>query len=244
MTDPGTGDAARARLRQSLAATSADYTFSHVFPPLTAQAEFFTKTTLPLVRDLLVQGRNGLLFAYGVTNSGKTYTVQGGAQEGSAGILPRTLDVIFNSIEGMQSDGNVSVDIPELVCTPAKRECNSSFGPSVSMALSQTIGPPRRMPPLPRCARNPHSRLCSTNFPRTAMLRPHLAQMSTPLSFLSTGTMSTRSGSHMLRSTMRRSTIYSHPPPVVAAVATWAAGRRASRGQPQQAPRSCSVGER
>ena len=119
MTDPGTGDAARARLRQSLASTSADYTFSHVFPPLTAQAEFFTKTTLPLVRDLLVQGRNGLLFAYGVTNSGKTYTVQGSAQEGSAGILPRTLDVIFNSIEGMQSDGNVGIHNSELVCTPA-----------------------------------------------------------------------------------------------------------------------------
>lgn len=39
---------------------------------------------------------SGLLFAYGITNSGKTYTVDG--EGGQAGILPRSLDVIFNSI--------------------------------------------------------------------------------------------------------------------------------------------------
>ncbi|KAG1828601.1 P-loop containing nucleoside triphosphate hydrolase protein [Suillus subalutaceus] len=58
-------------------------TFSHVFLPETQQAEFFAKTTLPLVRDLL-DGQNGLLFAYGVTNSGKTYTIQGGNGPDSA----------------------------------------------------------------------------------------------------------------------------------------------------------------
>ncbi|KAI0768620.1 P-loop containing nucleoside triphosphate hydrolase protein [Trametes elegans] len=82
---------------------SSIYTFSHVFPPDTQQPEFFSKTTLPLVRDVL-EGRNGLLFTYGVTNSGKTYTIQGGNTQGSAGILPRTLDVIFNSIEGLHGD--------------------------------------------------------------------------------------------------------------------------------------------
>lgn len=82
------------------------YTFSHVFPHDTQQADFFKKTTLPLVLDLL-EGRNGLLFTYGVTNSGKTYTIQGGTAEGTAGILPRTLDVIFNSIEGLHGDDRV-----------------------------------------------------------------------------------------------------------------------------------------
>lgn len=60
------------------------------------------------MKDVL-EGQNGLLFAYGVTNSGKTYTVQGGSEQGSAGILPRTLDVIFNSVEGLQGDGRVSM---------------------------------------------------------------------------------------------------------------------------------------
>lgn len=78
-----------------------------MFPPATVQEEFFSRTTLPLVRDLL-DGQNGLLFAYGVTNSGKTYTIQGGGEPGSAGILPRSLDVLFNSIDGLHSDGRVS----------------------------------------------------------------------------------------------------------------------------------------
>lgn len=105
MTDPssdGRGTYYRASTTPSLI-----YKFSHVFLPSTQQADFFAKTTLPLVQDLL-NGQNSLLFAYGVTNSGKTYTIQGGIEPGSGGILPRTLDVIFNSIEGLQSDGRVS----------------------------------------------------------------------------------------------------------------------------------------
>ena len=87
--------------------TSSTYTFTHVFQPTAQQPEFFAKTTLPLVRGLL-DGEDGLLFAYGVTNSGKTYTMQGGSQESSAGILPRTIDVLFNSIEGLQGGSKVS----------------------------------------------------------------------------------------------------------------------------------------
>ena len=109
MTDPNSADSPF-RFRTSAASSSSIYAFSHVFPPSTKQSEFFTRTTLPLVRDVL-NSQNALLFAYGVTNSGKTYTVQGGGgkgkKEGSAGILPRTLDVIFNSIEGLQGDGRV-----------------------------------------------------------------------------------------------------------------------------------------
>lgn len=58
------------------------------------------------MRDLL-NGENGLVFAYGVTNSGKTYTIQGGSSKGSAGLLPRTLDVIFNSLDGLHSEAHV-----------------------------------------------------------------------------------------------------------------------------------------
>jgi hypothetical protein len=44
--------------------------------------------------------KNGLLFTYGVTGSGKTHTMQGSPQEG--GLLPRAIDVIFNSMEELQ----------------------------------------------------------------------------------------------------------------------------------------------
>ncbi|KAJ3994947.1 kinesin-like protein [Lentinula boryana] len=92
------------RFRSSSVTPSSTYTFSRVFPPNTTQGDFFTNTTLPLVRDVL-EGQNALLFTYGVTNSGKTYTVQGDSSRGSAGILPRSLDVIFNSIEGLHGSG-------------------------------------------------------------------------------------------------------------------------------------------
>ncbi|KIK98327.1 hypothetical protein PAXRUDRAFT_823970 [Paxillus rubicundulus Ve08.2h10] len=106
MTDPSSDGRGAFGLhyRASMTPPSSIYRFSHVFLPATQQADFFAKTTLPLVRGLL-DGQNGLLFAYGVTNSGKTYTIQGANTPGSGGILPRTLDVIFNSIDGLHSDG-------------------------------------------------------------------------------------------------------------------------------------------
>jgi hypothetical protein len=47
------------------------------------------------VEDFL-QGRNQLLFTYGATCSGKTFTIQGETE--NPGILPRALDVLFNTI--------------------------------------------------------------------------------------------------------------------------------------------------
>ena len=41
--------------------------------------EVFQRVGLPLVEDLL-EGKNGLLFTYGVTGSGKTHTMQGTLQ--------------------------------------------------------------------------------------------------------------------------------------------------------------------
>lgn len=75
------------------------FTFSHVFPESTTQKEFFGATMLKMVQDF-IEGQNCLVFAYGVTNSGKTYTIQGNPQD--AGVLPRALDVLFNSISGKQ----------------------------------------------------------------------------------------------------------------------------------------------
>ncbi len=56
----------------------------------------------------------GLLFAYGITNSGKTYTVNGEPEQ--AGILPRSLDVIFNSMTDVQTPRYVRP--PELYKNP------------------------------------------------------------------------------------------------------------------------------
>lgn len=48
----------------------------------------------------------GLLFAYGITNSGKTYTINGEPEE--AGVLPRSLDIVFNTIADVQAPKFVS----------------------------------------------------------------------------------------------------------------------------------------
>ncbi|XP_068090878.1 kinesin-like protein KIF20A [Hyperolius riggenbachi] len=75
------------------------FTFSKIFGPETTQAEFFDGTIKDLVH-FFCQGQNVLVFTYGVTNAGKTFTIQGAPKDG--GILPRSLDVIFGHIEGQQ----------------------------------------------------------------------------------------------------------------------------------------------
>ncbi|XP_060828110.1 kinesin-like protein KIF23 [Bombus pascuorum] len=74
--------------------------FSHIFGPNSSQGEVFYVVALPLVRNL-INGKNSLLFTYGVTGSGKTYTMSGNLHD--AGIMPRSLDVIFNSIANYQT---------------------------------------------------------------------------------------------------------------------------------------------
>eukprot|EP00095_Tigriopus_kingsejongensis_P010559 maker-scaffold421_size176100-snap-gene-0.31 protein:Tk10559 transcript:maker-scaffold421_size176100-snap-gene-0.31-mRNA-1 annotation:"golgin subfamily a member 4-like" len=71
------------------------YSFTKIFSPETDQAGLFQEMVLPRVRDFL-EGSNQLVFTYGATSSGKTYTIQGSSQD--PGILPRALDVIFNSV--------------------------------------------------------------------------------------------------------------------------------------------------
>jgi len=120
------------RYRPTPAATTANYTFTQIFKPDTQQDAFFQRSTLPLIRDLL-SGESALLYAYGVTNSGKTYTIQGGVEEGDAGLLPRSIDVIFNSISGLQSDrplrptGVASVEIDHTASEQSRAGILDSF---------------------------------------------------------------------------------------------------------------------
>ncbi|XP_038629166.1 kinesin-like protein KIF20B isoform X1 [Scyliorhinus canicula] len=72
------------------------FTFNHVYGPETKQVEVFGAVK-PLIEDVL-NGQNCLVFTYGVTNAGKTYTFQG--PDNDMGILPRSLSVLFKSIEG------------------------------------------------------------------------------------------------------------------------------------------------
>ncbi|XP_029420894.1 kinesin-like protein KIF23 isoform X5 [Nannospalax galili] len=76
------------------------YSFKQVFGTHTTQKELFDVVANPLVDDL-IHGKNGLLFTYGVTGSGKTHTMTG--SPGDGGLLPRCLNMIFNSIGSFQA---------------------------------------------------------------------------------------------------------------------------------------------
>ncbi|KAM7374276.1 hypothetical protein PAMP_006944 [Pampus punctatissimus] len=73
------------------------FSFSKIFGPETTQQQFYECTMKKMVKDVL-QGENRLLYTYGVTNSGKTYTIQGTGRE--SGLLPRALVSLFRKLQG------------------------------------------------------------------------------------------------------------------------------------------------
>ncbi|XP_049614598.1 kinesin-like protein KIF20A isoform X3 [Syngnathus scovelli] len=77
--------------------TAQRFTFTQVFGPDASQRKVFEGSVRGLVRDVL-HGENCLLFTYGVTNAGKTFTFLGPEHDG--GLLPRCLWLLFNSVEG------------------------------------------------------------------------------------------------------------------------------------------------
>lgn len=62
------------------------YEFTKIFPANTKQGQMFDECVLPLITDIFNKKKNALVFSYGVTNSGKTYTIIG--QPNEEGMLP------------------------------------------------------------------------------------------------------------------------------------------------------------
>ncbi|XP_067466947.1 kinesin-like protein KIF20B isoform X2 [Thunnus thynnus] len=93
---PSLSLSARLSTDKPLLQTGQRFQFSRVYGPDTAQRELFEGTVKDLVKDVL-EGGNSLVFTYGITNAGKTFTFLG--PDADAGILPRSLDVIFSSID-------------------------------------------------------------------------------------------------------------------------------------------------
>nr|XP_040032970.1 kinesin-like protein KIF20B isoform X4 [Gasterosteus aculeatus aculeatus] len=96
LTAPRSGQSNR-QSDKSLPQTAQRFTFTQVFDPESSQKKVFDGSVRDLVRDVLTGG-NCLVFTYGVTNAGKTFTFLG--PDHDSGLLPRALSVIFNSIEG------------------------------------------------------------------------------------------------------------------------------------------------
>lgn len=80
----------------------ATFKFAEIFDEISSQSTVFERTALPMIEGLF-QGQSAVVFAHGVTCSGKTWTIQGSGEH--PGILPRALDVIVNSIAVAKGKG-------------------------------------------------------------------------------------------------------------------------------------------
>jgi len=72
------------------------FKFNKIYDTSTTQDHLFRDSALNLVQDFLLS-KNTLVFTYGATSAGKTYTMLGTV--GDAGLIPRSLDCLFNSLE-------------------------------------------------------------------------------------------------------------------------------------------------
>ncbi|GMF13847.1 unnamed protein product [Phytophthora lilii] len=82
--------------------TATSFHFSRIFRAETQQTELFEATTRPVL-DAAFAGHSGLVFAYGVTNSGKTYTISGTTE--APGVLPQALQYVMDELP-RRKEGN------------------------------------------------------------------------------------------------------------------------------------------
>ncbi|KHJ42142.1 kinesin motor domain protein [Trichuris suis] len=112
--------------------------FTCVFDEFSTQKMVFDRAAFELVEGLL-QGKNGLLFTYGITGSGKTYTMTGTPDD--IGVLPRCLDVIFNSINHCQANSYVFVP-DKSNGFDVQTELAAALEKQRQLAVSQTLRTP------------------------------------------------------------------------------------------------------
>lgn len=84
--------------------------FSRVFDSNSQQNEVFDHTAGPLLQRFF-DGENSVVFAYGMTNAGKTYTIQGTSQ--NPGILPRLVSRILDHV-AMHDDWELHISMLEV----------------------------------------------------------------------------------------------------------------------------------
>ena len=101
-----------------------EFNFDQVFGMNSAQEEIFDNVAVPLVDGLFpiddakkiagdkLVGKSALLFSYGITNAGKTFTIMGKESdetnistklEKSHGIIPRSIDRMLSKVKGMEN---------------------------------------------------------------------------------------------------------------------------------------------
>ncbi|XVE61822.1 hypothetical protein DITRI_Ditri06bG0070100 [Diplodiscus trichospermus] len=95
------------------------FTFDKVFGPKAQQRTIYDQAITPIVNEVL-DGFNCTVFAYGQTGTGKTYTMEGGMRNkggdlpAEAGVIPRAVRQIFDTLEAQNADYSMKVTFLEL----------------------------------------------------------------------------------------------------------------------------------
>ncbi|KAE8661075.1 hypothetical protein F3Y22_tig00116939pilonHSYRG00145 [Hibiscus syriacus] len=95
------------------------FTFDKVFGPKAQQRTIYDQSIAPIVNEVL-DGFNCTVFAYGQTGTGKTYTMEGGMRNkggdlpAEAGVIPRAVKQIFDTLEAQNADYSMKVTFLEL----------------------------------------------------------------------------------------------------------------------------------
>ncbi|KAG8500871.1 hypothetical protein CXB51_002909 [Gossypium anomalum] len=95
------------------------FTFDKVFGPKAQQRTIYDQAIAPIVNEVL-DGFNCTVFAYGQTGTGKTYTMEGGMRNkggdlpAEAGVIPRAVRQIFDTLEAQNADYSMKVTFLEL----------------------------------------------------------------------------------------------------------------------------------
>ena len=80
-----------------------DFDFDHVFNHKAGQDTVFDEVS-QLIQSA-IDGYNVCIFAYGQTGSGKTFTMEGDETGEHVGIIPRTIEKIFQETSGLTEKG-------------------------------------------------------------------------------------------------------------------------------------------
>lgn len=99
------------------------FTFDKVFGPAAQQKDLYEQAVIPIVNEVL-EGFNCTIFAYGQTGTGKTYTMEGECKRSKtgpngdlppeAGVIPRAVQQIFDTLESQNAEYSVKVTFLEL----------------------------------------------------------------------------------------------------------------------------------
>ena len=97
-----------------------NFTFTHVFGPSTTQEQLFESAIRPLVDAMLppisggsdATGQSSVIFAYGVSNSGKSHTIRG--TDTNPGMVPQAIRHVLDQVGALPAGTNLSLQMLEV----------------------------------------------------------------------------------------------------------------------------------